>query len=490
MSGKAQDTPRRLLISFIILAAILSTITSCAQTETAESDSTVAPEETTAAETDYPYPEFDFSGQEMKFLVVRTGYAGQDYNDLYVENDTGDAVDSAVFKRNLKVEEKYNVKITVQTSTDAISETVRAVTADEDAYQAVQDKIVFLMQTLATQNYIYNVNKVPNLTLDAPWYSNQLMDDLSINHKTMAIGGDMTISDKLGISAIMFNLDYIDDYKLENPYTVVNEGRWTIDKLHEWATATSGDLNGDSEIKKEDDRFGILAEDFYGWFMLCDTGCRIAEKDGNDIPYFTIDTEKAVSSLQKITSLMYDTPARGGAVTYTMDDYVNMFSEGRAFMHANVLSTFALFRGMETDYGIIPLPKYDETQSDYISSFSPWVSRFVVIPTTNNELEMTGAVIDALSRESTGTVREAYYNVLLNEKVARDEQSIQMLGLVFDTVRPDIGSIFNWGNTWFMYQLFIEGKNENLISYYDTYKPAAEKALADTILLFTGETGN
>jgi hypothetical protein len=486
MSGKAQDISRRLLASFIILAALLTAVTSCAKTDTAVSDTTAVPEDTTAAETDYPYPEFNFDGKELKFLILRSGDASQDFNDLYVESDTGDKMDSAVFNRNMKVEEKYNVKITVQTSGDAISETVRAVTANEDAYQVVQDKIVFLMNTLATQNYIYDVNKIPNLTLEAPWYSNQLMKDLSINHKTMAIGGDITVCDKLGISAIMFNKDYVDDYKLEDPYTVVTEGRWTLDKLHEWATATSGDLNGDSEIKKEDDRFGIIAEDFYGWFMLCDSGCRIAEKDSNDIPYFTIDTDKAVTSLKKITDLMYSTPARGGDVTYTLQDYVDVFSEGRAFMHANVLSTFAMFRDMETDYGIIPLPKYDETQTDYISSFSPWVSRFIVVPITNKELDMTGAVIDAMSRESTGTVREAYFNVLLNEKIARDQKSIDMLNIVFDTVRPDIGSIYNWGNTWFMYQLFIEGKKDNLISYYETYKPAADKALADTIALFTG----
>ena len=486
MSTKVKSYLHRLIASATLTATVAAFV-SCGDTKQTTGEATSTEEVTTAAETDYPYPEFNFDGEEIVFLVVRTAYAGQDYDDLYVESDTGDALDSAVFKRNMIVEDKYNVKISVVTTPDAVSETVRIVTAGDDTYQVIQDKLVSMMQVLATNNYICDVNKVPNLTLEAPWYSGKLMDDLSINHKTMAFGGDITVSDKLGISAIMFNHNYVGDYNLENPYQVVREGRWTLDKLHEWAKATSGDLNGDTLIKKEDDRFGIIAEDFYGWFLLVASGCRIAEKDENDLPYFTVITDKAINCLDKITKLMYDTPARGGGASYSMEDYINIFTEERAFMHANVLSTFALFRHMETDYGIIPLPKFDENQKEYISSFSPWVSRFLAIPITNNRLAMTGAVIDALSRESTATVRQAYFDIFLNEKVARDTESKEMLDLVINTIPPDIGSIFNWGNTWVMYQQFIQGKNTNLVSFYESIRTIAEQQLADTIVLFTSE---
>jgi hypothetical protein len=94
---------------------------------------------------------------------------------------------------------------------------------------------------------------------------------------------------------------------------------------------------------------------------------------------------------------------------------------------------------------------------------------------------MLGAVIDALSRESTTTVVPAYFDNLLNQKIARDAESIDMLKIIFDTAVFDIGSVFNWGSIWDEQHNFIQGRNENYLGFHERIEGRVQAALERTI---------
>ena len=51
---------------------------------------------------------------------------------------------------------------------------------------------------------------------------------------------------------------------------------------------------------------------------------------------------------------------------------------------------------MKDDFGIIPYPKYDETQTEYISSASSNFLSVCAVPVTNDDLENTGAFMEYL----------------------------------------------------------------------------------------------
>ena len=427
----------------------------------------------------YPYPEHDFGGGVIKVLARRDGYGGQDYEDICADEETGEVLNDAVYNRTAGVEEKYNINIEIVYSDDPVGLTARNVKADDDAYQIIQEKLIYLQQTLATQNYLYDFNKIPGVTLNAPWYNQNIIKDLSLNKKVTALGGDMTVSDKSGIEIAMFNKKIAADNGLENMYQTVRDGKWTLDKLHELIKITSRDLNGDGQMKLADDQWGLLAEDLIAWVFLVGSGNRLADLDADGIPYITTMTPKFLSDLDKILDIMFDKENRG--VGPRIEDYTETFIDNRNFLQINVMSTLVLMRAMETDFGIIPPPKYDEAQLDYISTMSPWVSRFIAVPVTCQNTETVGAVIDALSRESTNTVMPAYYENLINNKIARDEESIEMLQMIFNSVVYDIGSVYNWGNLWLMHQQFIGGGNKNYVSFYEKNANAIEAALNKTI---------
>ncbi|MBO5274275.1 MAG: hypothetical protein J6I45_06655, partial [Clostridia bacterium] len=284
-----------------------------------------------------------------------------------------------------------------------------------------------------------------------------------------------------------FNKKLAEDFQIPNPYELVENGSWTMGKMTELSKLATADLNGSSELDM-DDRFGLIAEDFYGWFFLISSGCRIAEKDADDLPYFTAITDRAITVLGTVEELMYDEQIRGNAIkggSWEVEDYEKVFGENRALFHANVLSTFALFRNMEADFGIIPLPKYDEAQEEYITTLSPWVSRYLAFPVNNADTEFIGTVVDLLSRYGTDTVMSTYYDIMLTGKVSRDVESEAMLSLIFDSVIYDIGSIFNWGNCWFTYQQYFTAKKNNFASTWAKIEKLANKELQKTIDQFT-----
>ena len=429
----------------------------------------------------YPYPEHDFDGAVINVLARRDGWAegSQDFEDIMVESETGEVLNDAVFRRTSSVEANYNAHINVTYVADSNDVIARSVRAGDDEYQIVQEKLVFLSSNLAAQNFLYDFNTVSSINLDAPWYNQNAIKDLSINNKVTVLGGDITVSDKSGVIMTAFNKKLAADYGIESLYETVRQGRWTLDKLYELMVQTTVDLNCDGQFSIQDDQFGFAAEDYGGWMLAVASGNRLAALDSDGLPFMTVVTEKAINDYEKIKRVMHEAPGR--ASVNSVDNHERIFIDNRYFLTIAVLSQITSFRGMDEDFGIIPQPKQDENQQAYITTISPWVSRFLAMPTTAGNAEMVGAVIDAMARESTDTVMPAYYNNLLENKIARDEDSVEMLKMIFDTVVYDIGSVFNWGDVWNQQNTFINSGNDDFSGFHERIEGRIQADIDKTI---------
>jgi len=99
---------------------------------------------------------------------------------------------------------------------------------------------------------------------------------------------------------------------------------------------------------------------------------------------------------------------------------------------------------MSTDFGIAPVPKYDESQENY-SNVVWQVGSFLCVPKTTNDVERTGAIIEAMAAKSREILRPAYYEVALSYKYLRDKESIEMLDIIIDNRTYELEKAFNWG---------------------------------------------
>ena len=67
-----------------------------------------------------------------------------------------------------------------------------------------------------------------------------------------------------------------------------------------------------------------------------------------------------------------------------------------------------------------------------------------VIPISAKNPDLSAFVLQATSEASTNTTREAYYDVVLTYHQLRDEESGEMLDLIFDNFTLDPCDLYQW----------------------------------------------
>ena len=168
---------------------------------------------------------------------------------------------------------------------------------------------------------------------------------------------------------------------------------------------------------------------------------------------------------------------------YSTYDEVPIFKNGRAMMIPQTASNLVMYRDMDYDYGILPLPKYDLAQTEYYSFAQTWCSSVVIVPKSNLDLERTGMIIEALGAVGRYTSTPAQYDVTLKTKFTRDEYSVQMLDLIYENQRYDFGYFYNWGG---IYDKFAESVNNDkaFASAIESITPKVEAAINKIIDVF------
>ena len=216
-------------------------------------------------------------------------------------------------------------------------------------------------------------------------------------------------------------------------------------------------------------------------------GCGVAAvKKVDDIPVFDMKNEHFYDAFTKAVNLNRD-----DKVTMFSDNFKAAdvwadiidpaFTEGRVLFNTAGLVRVTVFRAMETNFGILPLPKYDESQKEYNSMVSIGCANSIAIPATA-DAERCGAVIEALSAEGYYTLTPAYYDIVLKTKNARDDASSEMLDIIFDNRIFDIAYMFDWGGIiGSINGLKTDG---NISSTIDSKLKAAEKALEKTLTAY------
>lgn len=278
-----------------------------------------------------------------------------------------------------------------------------------------------------------------------------------------------------------FNKQIIEDYGLDNPYELVDNGKWTLDRMIGMAEAAASDINGDGKVDT-DDRFGFIGEDDSQVYLLTGCGVRFSTHDDKDIN-ITIMSEKTVDAIGKIVGLINDNRVSMMNFTYGKD-YNNPFFElfipqlgaNRALFFSNQLLASLNMRSLEVDFGVLPMPKYDENQESYSSFSNTFFTDYVVIPPTNTDTVRTGALIEAMNYYSQQYVAPAFIDNVVKNKSVRDEESAKIISDIIDNMQYDIALMFNWGD---IKQTVTGMRGKQGQSYASVYESARSGIEAD-----------
>lgn len=85
--------------------------------------------------------------------------------------------------------------------------------------------------------------------------------------------------------------------------------------------------------------------------------------------------------------------------------------------------------------------------------------------------------MEAYAYEGYKTIRPAFYDVLLQGKIVRDDQSLEMLDFIFDNITYDVGNIFNFDMYSFDLMNLTIKYNLDVASFIASREPSAQTAL-------------
>lgn len=478
---------------FLTEILILTVIAACAESpeKTGADSVNTAPVSDEGGKTeDLSYtddlPESDYKGQAFRFLLYGDGVPKNwSVVDIIAEEINGEVINDAIIDRNRILEERFNIVIEGTYDMSAASTISNTVRAGDDAFDAVWLQMP-AAGTAAQSGLFYSYNAIPNINLNKSYWDKSMIRDLSVGGEIYYLTGDISTIDNQATWMLMFNKNMVESYNLEEPYIPVNNGTWVIDTFATMVRDITMDIDGNGTFDKYD-QYGLstTADTVYGLFYSC--GERIAAKDANDYPTFLLNQDKVSAILENTIKIMSkDSALVSGRITGSSDvilDVRNAFEEDRALFYAEVMFHIAMLRQMETDFGIIPMPKYDEAQENYITFVNP-AATLVSVPITVINTEFAGVVLEGMASSSYKILTPAYYEIALKGKYARDDESDAMLDLLLVNRAYDLGLIYAWGGFASSYNaLAITGEN-GLSSLVAKTEKTINKAVDKFIVAF------
>ena len=491
----------------LLCALLLSSVFSCAQktegeaqNQTASGDSlsevSEAADITTAAETTLydKLPQTTYDGRDFRIL---TRDAAHHTKEVYSAEINGELINDSVYNRNAAVSDRFNVNIVpvlvAEDDETLLTNRIKtSVMAGDDSFDLALAHTVYA-GSVALEGVLYNWNDMPYTDFSADWWNSVLAEELDVKGHLYLAVSDMCISAVDYTWVMVFNKKLCEQYSSGDLYGLVNDGKWTIDTFDTVIRTVSGDLNGDGAMGLED-LYGFATHfnsAINNWMFALDQ--RVTEMDDNGDPVLCCNTEKMASIVEKVYKILYD----GDASLYFSDAVVksygyqshddavsSFFAADQTLIAALRLYVIEQLRSMETDFGIIPFPKWDESQEGYYTHVDGHAP-LMCLPKTLSDPEMTSVIIEALSYESRQQVMPAVYDVVLESKYARDEESAAMLDLILEGRVYTFGYIYDgWkGMQWALTNL-MSSKSSDYASYYAKNESAAQKQLDSVIKAF------
>ena len=476
------------MLALVCAILMLTSVVACGKAEpeatTAATTTAAAAEGTTAAtepaETEPPKAFDSVPAQELGGTFhIRYAQADNCYEDFHAETMTGDVKNDSIYARNSMVEEKLGIDVQISWNEISVINNdcklqVQAGSSDYDLFGGHRSSLA-----LSYQGMQYKLSDISTLDLTQEWWDQGYIDAITINDSLYTVIGDAGVSTLLFVSSLTFNKKLMDEAQIAYPYDLVREGKWTMDALLNMTTDYSADLNGDGKLVREEDRFALLGWGTETTFSLFySSGFAFINQSNTGDHMLEYDADKLNSVLEKLIGVCLRDNVyihTGDATTTEHEKTYAVFAEGRSLFSDIVLSKIGTFySAMEDDFGIVPPPKFDETQEDYCA-YLGYTIPVMFISANTADPERTGTVMEALCTASYDNVTPQMYEIVTKLKNARDEDSSEMIEIIIRNKFIDTAHFFDVEGYGTLPRTIITNRNSNPTSLIKTFERIAAK---------------
>ncbi|MGM9683108.1 MAG: hypothetical protein ACI3XQ_05880 [Eubacteriales bacterium] len=433
--------------------------------------------------------DLDFGGEEIHFIC----WADRSMQEFTSDGISSDDVNNAIFDRNTRVSQRLNVQLVYYlTKGNYNNRDSFAQTVENDYLSGMPEYNIYasygpLGPTFAQRGYSADIKKLDYLNFSKPWWPEKIVSELSIGNKLFFVTGDISTNLLWMMHGTFVNLTMLDNKGIEeNPYELVRQGEWTLEKMKSMAANIYEDKDIDGK-RSADDVFGYTVHQNVLEAFVIGAGIKAVEKDKNDMPTIsaTYRSEKMADIVASMGSWLNSSPD-----VWMEEGYVNprkIFEEGRALFITDKAYIVASGYGIKeiTDkYAFLPMPKYDEEQKDYCTDIGNPHTVYSISNATEDKKNICAAVLECLASESYRRVMPVVFEITMKARYSADPDASEMYDIERRTITFDFGKVFSFiigKEGCEVYKVAIYKNSGGWSSTFNTIRPKLKSSL-DSII--------
>lgn len=349
-------------------------------------------------------------------------------------------------ERKKQVEEAYNCKVKVISIYPDQNYLLKEIAAGNKMADVINMSLDMMIPAAAL-NQIRPLNEVEGIRLnDARWV--EMYNTLgTIDGKTYGVNFTRPPEAR---ACIYYNRDLLKNAGVtEDPQDLALAGEWTFDKFREMCIAATKDTNNDGVT----DQYGLLPcnPDAAAFFFTTANNAPLVVKDASGKYVENLNSQAFADALNfyndlvntdKVVKIWEEHTAES---TYNVDkfqDNLKFFTEGKAaFMTCDSwVGNQHLYKvSDQLNYGILPIPMGPNADRYYGFAKD---GNLYAIPVTNNDLDKTVPIFNALARPMEGYEGEDWWLEDMQYEYFRegDTKSTQLYETILDSSVLDIGT--------------------------------------------------
>ena len=244
-----------------------------------------------------------------------------------------------------------------------------------------------------------DLNDLKNVNWDNKWWNQNIRQMSTVQGRTYAANGSF-IFDAAQTWLMYYNETIWNELQLPDPYEMVNSGKWTVDKMREYCKKAMRDNDQSGAVDSKDDRWGVLAAD--GDFcraLFMALGGHYFDTDADGRVQLACNNEKSYSIVEKMANMVQKDGSVCKLKFENEAEKITSFSQGNSLFYCYMPGIDGL-KDMEDNWGVMPLPKLDESQEQYLSGVDHNATVCGVTNTNDANYEKVGTLLEALGRHA------------------------------------------------------------------------------------------
>ena len=319
---------------------------------------------------------------------------------------------------------------------------------------------------------------------DNEWWNQNIREISSYGGKTYTGGGSF-IFDTAQTWLLYYNEAIWNQHGFEDPYKLVDEGRWTQDLFAKYCREASEDRDNSGALDSYEDVYGVIAADgdfCRAWYMAL--GGKYFETDPNSGKVrLACNNQRTFDIVEKMHSMVQQDKTVSYMAYEGEAEKISAFSNGASLFYAYMPGVSGL-QDMEDDWGVMPLPKFDEAQEEYLSGVDHNSSVFGVT-NTNQDVREVSIVLEALGRHAM-ILEDIYWPDYKETYWRHEEQDTRVVSeYVVGHGQHDLALIMQNCNSVFgapmgrVFGVVYGSGSSDFASWVDSVEPVIEAQLED-----------